>query len=514
MSPRRLIALLGAGLAVLVVAVPAEAIVGGTAVTDISVAPYQVALLINDPPLTSNRGDETCGGIIRDRTHVITAAHCVYDWLGSGQVASPGEIGVFAGSSTLSETTTAGRLAVRALSFQPTFDPISYDDDAAVLTLVDPLPDDAQHKAVPLVTSTAWAELQPLRPAPPFLVTGWGSTAADDGVDPPETPAFLPALQKATVSFVDDATCAMDYQPLTVDGPSQVCARGPGKDACFGDSGGPLVSGTPAVDAVLVGIVSNGIGCAQASFPGLYTEIDKPGVRSYVTQADPAPAPVNVAAPSIVGTATVGETLGCATGSWTESPSLAVQWVRSAGGGDTALTGLGGPATYAVQPADAGSTISCIVQATTNGGFAVARSAPTGIIPPSAGQRPAAPAPTAPVAQQDVNRPVTRIRAARCVKRTCTLTLAVTDAGFSAGVAQVTGSVRSTYRRRCTKNGRRTTCAAHRTRTFTAHGIAPTRFTIKLTKLPVGTQLFTLLATDKAGHKQLLPTRRTLRTQR
>ena len=99
-----------------------------------------------------------------------------------------------------------------------------------------------------------------------------------------------------------------------------------------------------------------------------------------------------------------------------------------------------------------------------------------------------------------------KILTARCVRQTCTLTLRVTDAGVTAGIAKVTGSVRSTYRR----DGR----IRHRTRTFTARRTASTRFTVKLTKLPVGTQLFSMLATDKAGHRQLLPTRKTLKTRR
>ena len=49
-----------------------------------------------------------------------------------------------------------------------------------------------------------------------------------------------------------------------------MCAKDPGQDACQGDSGGPLYD---QENNALVGVVSWGEGCADPSFPGVYSQV-------------------------------------------------------------------------------------------------------------------------------------------------------------------------------------------------------------------------------------------------
>jgi hypothetical protein len=90
-------------------------------------------------------------------------------------------------------------------------------------------------------------------------------------------------------------------------------------------------------------------------------------MRSLMTAAMPTQPPVNTAVPVVSITAGTGvagaTTLGCSTGTWTNSPTLTRQWLR----GGATIPGATG-ATYVSAAGDSGLSISCRVAGTNAAG--------------------------------------------------------------------------------------------------------------------------------------------------
>jgi len=93
------------------------------------------------------------------------------------------------------------------------------------------------------------------------FVSGWGTLESGASGLPDD-------LQWVGVPTVTNAQCNEAYNGITS---SMICAGLPtgGKDSCQGDSGGPFICRENG-KAVLTGVVSFGIGCALADYPGVY----------------------------------------------------------------------------------------------------------------------------------------------------------------------------------------------------------------------------------------------------
>ena len=193
-----------------------------------------------------------CGGALTAPRVVLTAGHCVD---GSGP---DGNIGVTAGTTDLRSDQAITAHSVQVIR-APGFQHETRGDDWAVIQLDRPI----DRPTLPLTRGTAGDQGR-------FTIMGWGQIS--EGSLRQQT-----KLRYATVPTVPDSVCAAEYKKAGVQlvAAEQICAGGHGADTCQGDSGGPMVRRTSSGGWVQVGIVSWGLGCARADYPGVYTQVSR-----------------------------------------------------------------------------------------------------------------------------------------------------------------------------------------------------------------------------------------------
>uniref|UniRef100_A0A4X1VSZ0 Peptidase S1 domain-containing protein n=1 Tax=Sus scrofa TaxID=9823 RepID=A0A4X1VSZ0_PIG len=220
--------------------------------------PWQVSLRENN--------EHFCGAAVISARWLVSAAHCFNEF------QDPTEWVVYAGTTYLSglEASTVRARVVRIIT-HPLYNSDTADFDVAVLELGGPLPFSRHVQPVCLPAAT-----HVFPPRKKCLISGWGYLKEDFLVKPE-------MLQKATVELLDQALCANLYGHSLTD--RMVCAGYlDGKvDSCQGDSGGPLVCEEPSGRFFLAGIVSWGIGCAEARRPGVYARVTR--LRDWILEA-------------------------------------------------------------------------------------------------------------------------------------------------------------------------------------------------------------------------------------
>lgn len=454
-------------------------IVGGSTVSSATELPYQAQVIIRPPGAGYYY---LCGGSLIAPDLVATAAHCLQDDNGAQYAASTFTVTV--GQLNLPASGGQTRGVARAIPHPSFTGAPSYRYDAAMLQLASP------------VTLGSTVALLPVGPANESLptstnlqVSGWGTTAA---VPANASPSYnygpsSPTLRKVTVPISTACAAHSGYQ----DPDTQLCAGTTSKDACEGDSGGPLTS--PAGGVHLVGIVSSGNGCAS-TYPGIYTRVGKDSIRAFLL----APlAPLNLSAPAVQGSAVVGQTVSCATGSWAGATALDQRFLVSG----REVVPFGGTS-YLLTAADLGQTVTCQVRGSSAGGTATADSPAIGPVVPA----PVAAPPVTPPAVQPITpvitAPATSVRSASCKKGICVVN--VTVASTAPGTVAISLRAKAETRKRthCGSGKRRRACTRTVIRTLVVKRRTARTFRITTTRLEPGKVTFRLVATDAQGRRQ------------
>ncbi|XP_061765394.1 serine protease 27 [Nerophis ophidion] len=201
-----------------------------------------------------------CGGSIVTENWILSAAHCF---------PNPSDVSsyiIYAGRYQLNGFNPHQSMhRVRYVEIQSGYVEPHSGKDVALVRLVTPLTwsDWIRPVCLPASGTLFPGGMQ-------CFATGWGNVRPDvplQGAGP---------LQMVQLPIISQGSCQKMYQMKQVDILyDMICAgfQEGGKDSCQGDSGGPLVCQMLNGTWVQAGVVSFGLGCAEANQPGVYARL-------------------------------------------------------------------------------------------------------------------------------------------------------------------------------------------------------------------------------------------------